>query len=95
MPLPLLLKHITRDTILEKLISMRCDCAEKYQKQFVVDSLSGDHKKSAINAENGLLYKIFPPRRKWVHISEGKRKIIKVVAGVAKTKKLTQKIRMS
>ena len=91
MPLPLLLKHITRDTILEKLISMRCDCAEKYQKQFVVDSLSGSHKKSAINAENGLLYKIFPPRRKWVHISEGKRKITKVVAGVAKTKKLTQK----
>ena len=45
---------------------------------------------SAINADNGLLYKIFPPRRKWVHISEGKRKVTKVVAGVEKTKKLNQ-----
>lgn len=76
MPSSLLSKYITHKRILLKLISMRCDCADKYQKMFVVDSLNGKHKAEAKNPDNQILYDIFPPRRQWVHISAAKRECV-------------------
>ena len=67
---------------------MRCDCADKYQKMFVVDSLTGKHKKEAKNSDNKILYEIFPPRRQWVHVSADKRESI--TSGGMSKKKLNQ-----
>ena len=87
----LLLKHITYEKILKKLVSLRCDCAEKYQKEFVVDSLNGGQKKFSIKKENSILYEIFPSRRQWVHICAKRRIYQQSIAGVLKTNRLTQK----
>ena len=87
----LLLKHITYEKILKKLVSLRCDCAEKYQKEFVVDSLNGGQKKFSIKKENCILYEIFPSRRQWVHICAKRRIYQQSIAGVLKTNRLTQK----
>lgn len=77
MALPFIERYITRDAVLKMLIHYRCKEAERIQRQLVVEDLAvkrdsgSNFQVSKINQE---LYRLFPPRREWVHISYEKRK---------------------
>ena len=76
MPFPLLSQYITHDVVLTKLIALRCTCAETYQKKFSVKYLVGKQNEIA-RYDCDVIYKIFPPRKRWVHISAKRRQYVK------------------
>lgn len=77
MALPFLEKYITREAVLKILIHYRCKEAERIQRVLVVDDLAvknevDDNKDEKLRYEE--LYRLFPPRRKWIHIGSENRK---------------------
>ena len=78
MTLPFLEKYITYNAVLKLLIHYRCKEAEREQRRLVVDNLAvrDDNKEAEmpIKKSKEELYNMFPPRRKWVHLGNEKRK---------------------
>lgn len=74
MALPFIEQQITRDAVLKLLIRYRCKAAEQVQKKQVVENLAVKSEVKSRDGQNDEMYRIFPPRRKWVHVSFDKRK---------------------
>lgn len=77
MALPFLSQYITREAVLKMLVYFRCKEAEKIQRVLVVDDLAvkkKDDEKEKGELRNEELYKLFPPRRKWIHVDYENRK---------------------
>ena len=77
MALPFLEKYITREAVLKILIHYRCKEAERIQRVLVVDNLAvkkGNDEIRDGKLRHDELYRLFPPRRKWIHIGFDNRK---------------------
>lgn len=72
MDAPLLSRYINHDKILQKLIAIRCAKAEVRQKKLVLKSY-GQSKLQQKDTTEEFLYKIFPPRKQWVHAGKDAR----------------------
>lgn len=74
MTLSLLSEHINFETVLQKLIAIRCSYAETRQKRLTLQNLSkvGENI-SFYTTEEERVYSMFPSRRQWVKLSYKKR----------------------